>query len=400
MDRIITPALLLAYLIVGVVVTAVTVYWLARGYSPDAFDGFLYAQYVLDGQHNILDAQPFLTTYFEVRQQVDPEFFAPLLHLSMVVPALLLLASFERGREILLPTMLALCLPEFVLFLAGTSKEGPAIAGVVWFAAAFAVYRAQPWLAAIPALIGALCFEFSRPYFSVVPLGTLAVAWFILAPRREKVIAALSALFIAPLAYWWFDRELLALYMTLEDVVSLHAEFLAWFEENMGSDSALKDVVRKALSLALLDIGGWSLLILGPLLLLAKAAIYTFAIPLIALPPTWQDNAGYVWSLIWQISASVSSVFIIAFVLTKLWPAVKSADRMERIFMLFAVGLSIAIAASTLIFHVRYRAPAELALLVVVFKHMPPSSYQVGAVGLAVLTNLAIALWFFMPRLW
>jgi len=73
---------------------------------------------------------------------------------------------------------------------------------------------------------------------------------------------------------------------------------------------------------------------------------------------------AFAWAFLWQIAVSLTSLFVLYFCVRHLPRKLREGTKEERLMILFALFFAMAIAASTLIFHVRYRAPAEFLLVV------------------------------------
>jgi len=391
----ISPGLAILYFAFFLACIAIAVYWLPRVApvsSDGAFDAFGYAEAVVHGDWTILETQPFLNPYFFVREWIAPEFFAPLLHFALMLPALLLLVRY--GREFVVPVIAALAFPEFLLFLGGTSKEGLAIAGMVWVILAFAIYRTGIRTGALTSfLVAGFIFELSRPFFWVLPLGALIVAFFLIASKKTKLLIIAMCIMAAPLAYLSGDFSSIASAVT--EQIDAGIEFLTWFEANMSSDSAIKDYVRKALSLGLVE-SDWKIAFFATFLILAKAALYTFAIPLIS-PQPYEYSMAFAWAFLWQIAVSLTSLFVLYFCVKHLPRKLREGTKEERLMILFALFFAMAIAASTLIFHVRYRAPAEFLLVVLALQTIRFSAAPVFTVGVANAASIGLACILFLP---
>lgn len=397
-----TFSLTLLWFVFFLLLEAVLVYWLPRTSLSieGAFDAYDYAALVASDDTAILESQPFLAIYFSVRKWLTPEMFAPFLHLSLILPALFLLTKNPCGRELIIPVTTALAFPEFLLFLGSVSKEGLAIAGMVWCIVAFAMHRTGKPIAMLFALgVAILIFEYSRPYFPIVPAGALLIAIFLNVRTQIKLLLITSAIIVSSIIYFTLGDVFGATVVDINEKINANVQFLTWFETNMESDSAIKNYVRKLLSITLFqDEPHWSIFFLGPFFLLLKATVYTFAIPLIS-PPAFKYSAAYIWALLWQVAASATSLFVLYFVVKHLPRALRQGSQNDRLLILFAVSFAIAIAASTLIFHVRYRAPAEFLLLVLALQAIRHRISHIVAVNTINVASLGFALVFLMPML-
>lgn len=330
-----------------------------------AYDAFAYAEILTTDPSLAREMQPFLNLYPDW-SGASLFFYALLLHAFLLVPALNSL-RFSLGRGGLAIVLAAISVPESAMFLGSISKEGLGIVAVVAaMAGQTLILRGNLWRGTGLCSYAVLIAEMSRPFYGF-PFGTALLIGFIPAlPKagRQLVYASLMiALFIGAWAilYGPFAAAFTEKYQAAK-------LFLDWFEEEMGSDSAVKAAIRQFFALAFSnDQPSFILLLMICLAAIGKAAVYILAIPSIA-PAGFTNMPAQAWALTWQAAASMSSIAVVVgfFGIRK-----RALDTHSKCRLWFGLTLLLMISISTAIFHVRYRAPAVVVLLATVWLVAP-----------------------------
>lgn len=331
----------------------------SSGHSvTSAYDAFTYALMLSDDAETAREFQPFLSAYPGHLSRSMVQLYGAALHLSLLALPVLVLHRV-LGQKACLVILTALAIPESAIFLGAVSKEGLGIVAVTAVFAASALYFRQRYVGAcFMAAYAVGIAEFSRPGYGV-PFAVAMLAGLIPAfPRRVRRSLPSAALIAFAVGAWMilagpYREEFTEQYQTART-------FLEWFEENMGSDSPIKGAVRAFFSAVFgSEEPSFFLLVLIAIAALGKALIYLLAVPLIS-PPSYQEMPAQTWALTWQVATSIST----AVVIVSLWPLRKISLTVEdRSRLWFAFSLLFLISISTAIFHVRYRAPAVVAIL-------------------------------------
>lgn len=333
----------------------------------NSFDAFSYAYAIYDDNLMARESQRFLSLYPQL--SVESVFlYAPLLNISFLIPSLIVM-RINATREEFLIFIACLTLPESLIFLGGVSKEGLGIA------AATSVISGLTLLAQgkkrvtgfFMCILGVSIAELSRPFFGLVfGFAVLLAALPLLSVFSRKLVYFFCFVFTA-LILW---AILLGPYS--DDFSTLYhsaREFVQWFESEMGSESYIKSAVRQFFSAAFSsDDPTLATILLIFLAGFIKSIVYLLAIPLIS-PPNFTTIPAQIWAATWQVAVSLSSIFIgvgIWRLRRKLTLSLEDKCRLT-----FSLSLIFLIAISTAIFHVRYRAPGVIVLLLALWMAMP-----------------------------
>lgn len=334
-----------------------------------AFDAFTYAAHLTDDAALARQLQPFLAAYPASLHRAALPIYALCLH-SVLLAAPLLGIKKALGRKGLIATVAALSIPESAMFLGSISKEGLGIVAVVAAISGQALYlngkKTHGTLMCIYAIAVA---EFSRPLYGFPFAAALLVGFLPILSVRQRYTIYVALCTAAVVGGWAilagpFAAEFTEKYQTAK-------QFLDWFEREMGSDSLVKSSVRGFFALAFNgEEPSLSLLILITFAAIGKAIVYAIAIPLIA-PAAFNEMPAQTWALTWQVAASATSIAIIASFF-KIRSKHLSIDDQCRFYL--GIALLFIISISTAFFHVRYRAPAVVVILMATWLIKPEDS--------------------------
>lgn len=335
-----------------------------------SFDSHGYAFRLLTDADQVREDQPFLRIYYSgLPSPAIAHYFAAALHTLLISPLFFCVRSskYDDLRRALFAVVL---FPEVLIFLATVSKEGLAVIGALSVALSICFYSDNRKLAGILLLLyGGFLFEISRPGFSLIP-GVAFMAAVVLPVsgannriRNVGLFLLISVIFATAVIYGPGANIVIEIYERGRD-------YLLWFEENMGSESFLKSAARNFFAMPFAsNTPGFATALFVVIASVLKAFVYAFALPVLSLP-RFENPVAQVWAMVWQISASISSLFLglIFFFGAK--------SRLNRGLAWcrgssFGVYFMYLIAASTFIFHVRYRAPAISVLLFFIFLYRP-----------------------------
>jgi hypothetical protein len=322
-----------------------------------SFDAFSYALIMTDDPFFARQAQPFLRLYPEW-PGTSLFIYAVLLHGFLLIPPLISLRSSlgSKGVSIILA---AIAIPESAIFLGAISKEGLGIVAVVAaLAGQTLLVRGQAVRGLAMSSYAVAIAELSRPFYGI-PFGVALAISFLPALRSStRLLMCFFALIAVIVGVWEilfgsFADEFTEKYQSAK-------QFLDWFEVEMGSDSPFKAAVRKFFSLAFVSDSPSPMVLLFVLLAaIGKTFVYLLAIPLIA-PAEYSQMPAQAWALTWQVATSLSTITIVVG-LFRLRSFTLNKENKCRLW--FGIALLTIISISTAIFHVRYRAPAIVALL-------------------------------------
>jgi hypothetical protein len=331
-----------------------------------SYDAFSYAANLNSDPIFARELQPFLIAYPGGWNAAFTPFFALTLHFILLVPPAIAFASLFESPE-LAALFAALAIPESAMFLGSISKEGLGLIAVASAIAAQAmIIRGRGIGGVVMAIYAVGIAEFSRPFYGV-PFGTALLIGFLPACRpvvRRRIyfsIAVLLAFVTWALLYGPFASSFTEKYQAAK-------AFLDWFEQEMQSDSPIKAATRELFSLVFAsDEPSLMLIILVLASAVGKAIVYIIAIPLVA-PANFMTMPAQTWALTWQVASSLSSLAVIG----GLWRVRHTPlDVESKCRLVFGFVLLLVISVSTAIFHVRYRAPAVVAILAAVWMAVP-----------------------------
>lgn len=333
----------------------------------NSFDAFSYAYAINDDPSLAQEQQRFLILYPYL--SVEWLFlYAPLLNFAFLTPSLFLMRKYV-GRQSFYILLACLALPESLIFVSGISKEGLGIAAAISVSVGLTLLAQgeKRVTGILMCILGVIIAELSRPFFGAVfvfavLLGALPLS----SGFSRKLVLLLGFIFIGFL-FWAsllgpFSNDFTLAYQSAR-------EFVNWFESEMGSDSFLKSAMRQFFSAAFAsNEPTLSTILLILFAGLFKTIVYLFAVPLIS-PPNFTTMPAQVWAVTWQVAVSLSSLFTGM----GIWRLrIKTALTLEdKCRLSFAFGLIFIIAISTAIFHVRYRAPGVIVLLLALWMAIP-----------------------------
>lgn len=352
-----------AALVVTVIAISVSIYVvpvLLDSNTFEAFDSFAYVSYINEDPQAAREAQRFLNIYpANAMPNLALNLYGSMLHLVLLAP-LLVACTALKNRERLISAVVALLTSESLLFLGTASKEGLAVVAVFGcICAHFFLDEERHWGFVLSSLYAIGIAEISRPKFGVIFLVCMIISLipYLSAVARLRILTIFSVAVLV--GVWVVLKGPLA--EPFAERYETGKTFLEWFEREMPSESSMKGAVRGFFSLAFAsDEPSVFFIAIVFLLSVLKAIIYLFAIPLIS-PPEFSALPAQTWALAWQISTSFSTVFVFAALLR--WKRLCVIDRSQAALLIFGSLLLYAIALSTFIFHVRYRAPVMVSMI-------------------------------------
>lgn len=328
----------------------------------ESFDAFSYAEWLQEDPKFIKERQPFLTAYPASLAAASLPIYAVILHFSLLAAPLLILCKRLKRHELFI-FFATLSIPESAIFLSAVSKEGLSIVAVI---AAFAgqklFFEKKMAQSILLTAYGIAIAAFSRPGFGYLFLVAVLAGYYPILTKRDKAAIQWLASFSVVMLIW------IILYGPLKEQASeaytAGKEFVEWFEINMSNDdSAFKSSVRGIFALVFLyDQPSLLFLLIAAISGFMKAVVYFFAIPAIAFP-SFTKMPSLTWALTWQFAVSTSSFLMIY----NTWMIFKIRQHLtieDRCRLWFGYVFFFLLAISTFIFHVRYRAPAVVAILI------------------------------------
>lgn len=367
--RRLSPARMLAMLATLAFVYSILVYVIPTLSGQEvigSYDAYTYAANLSQDAAAARELQPFLAAYPAFLSRASLPLYALALHwLLMAIPLMAIRKSL--GAQGLVATIAALSIPESAMFLGSVSKEGLGIVAVVAAIAGLSLYlNDRKKHGALMCAYAVGIAEFSRPFYGI-PFGAALLVGFLPSfSIRARHITYLTLAVGLVLGIWAvlsgpFSSEFKEQYQNAK-------QFLDWFEEEMGSDSPVKSAARGFFALAFSgEEPSLSLLILIALAAIGKALVYVIAIPLVA-PATFTDMPAQTWALTWQVATSASSIVMMIAIFKLRSKQLSVGDRCR---LCFGATLMFMISVSTAIFHVRYRAPAVVVILMAAWVAMP-----------------------------
>lgn len=365
------PVAFISY-VVAILLYVAVIYVFPWKLDPEifgAFDSHSYAFRLLNDLDQARIDQPFLNFYYAGFSSSEYfHYFAAALHSVLLLPLFLCVRgdSFSAIRRAIYCVVL---FPEFIIFFSTVSKEGLAIIGSLAFSLSVVMFSAERLVRGVGLfLYGVGLFEASRPGFSIIPVGAMVMALIlpicgVSRPFRNALIFLLFGVLLGSVAIYGPSAELVA------DLYERGRDYLIWFEDNMGSDSIIKSLARTTFSLPFsTERPGVVTSVIVVFASVLKSVFYGFALPILSLP-RFDNPVPQVWAISWQIAATVTSLILLAsFVFFRKHSVDTTPWRVGASFGVYFIYI---VAASTFIFHVRYRAPAVAALLFFVFIYRP-----------------------------
>ena len=322
------------------------------------FDAFNYPRLVNINKDFAVSFQRFLILYPERLPSEYHPFYAIALHFCLMLPIILTM-RFLADRSVILPIFLALLIPESTIFTGAVSKEGITICAVLAGAFMLVAYSNKQSRIAFFLFVYAIALaELSRPSFGAVFSIALLVS---LIPMLSRDVRSLMLL--GGLLFFIFLVVLLfgPLYPKFLQVYQDARSFLFFFESDFASNSPLKAAIRGVFLIAFNDdIPSFFFIFIAILFAFIKSIIYLFAVPIVALPDRI-SMPFFTWALSWQVATSMSS-FCLLVEFVSAYRNKYFQSRQSRAILTFGFMLLFLLAISTAIFHVRYRAPAVVAL--------------------------------------
>ncbi len=330
--------------------------------TTGAFDAYAYVSYLNENPVDAREIQRFLWLYPpNVMPSWALNIYAVILHLVLAIPVYIAACTLGNKWNVK-AALIAILSFESLLFIATASKEGLGLLGV-FSAICFHLslderrYKAAFFLAIYSVFLG----ELSRPKFGLIIAACLWLSLIPYASLKWRRMFLLLIVAFASLMVWSILRGPFA--ESFAERYAVGRNFLEWFEVEMPSESGLKAEVRGFFSIIFAsEEPTLSFVLIAFALSVAKALVYLFALPIIALP-TFPNLPAQTWALTWQL-ATTASVVLLAGGLVNVWRGRTSRiHKVHAALMTFSVVLLYALALSTFIFHVRYRAPAIVSML-------------------------------------
>lgn len=330
-----------------------------------SFDAYTYAMIVADDSENAKNLQPFLGAYPAKLSIALLPLFAVVLHTALLVfPLLALSAKLDRRQMLIIFS--ALAVPESALFLGAVSKEGMAITAVIAvLAGQVYFFSSRPKIGFLLTAYAIAIAEYSRPGFGYPFIVAVLGSYFPCLKQRTRRLIVFLVIVIAAICAW------LILVGPLKDqATETYTEakiFLEWFEDNLGSNSPIKTAIRSFFALIFSN-DEPSLLFLGMAIIMAalKAVVYLLSIPLISPPSGASTMPVFTWQITYQVATTISTLSMV-YGLNKLRKTSTPLLTLDRCRLWFGFLLLFLISISTAIFHVRYRAPAVVAILIAIW---------------------------------
>ncbi len=330
--------------------------------TTGAFDAFNYSRFLAVYPQYIVERQPFLAAYPSGLSPILLPIYATGLHLALLSLPLYLLNTLIGSKNILI-IFAALAIPESALFLGAVSKEGLSIVAVIGVFTGYFYYFSKRARSAFMLWTYAIIIaDYSRPGLGLLyGLAIFSGLYPSFDKENKRRILLLTGLLVIVciwiILYGPMKEQAIEAYVTGK-------EFLIWFEENMGNqDSKIKSGIRSLFSLVFFyDTPTLAFIILATICGFLKAAIYFIALPVISLPAV-SAMPSMTWALTWQFAVSGSSLVMI-YNTYYIFKQRKFLTVIQRCLLQFSFTLFLIFSASTFIFHVRYRAPGVVAILI------------------------------------
>ena len=328
----------------------------------ESFDAFSYAEWLQEDPEFIKERQPFLTAYPASLAATLLPIYAAILHFSLLAVPLVILCKHLKRHEMFI-FFAALSIPESAIFLGAVSKEGLSIVAVIAALAGQKLFFEKKIAQSILLTACAIGIAaFSRPGFGYLFLVAVLGGYYPSLTKRNKAVIRWLVMFSVVMLIW------IILYGPLKEQASEAytngKEFIEWFEVNLSNDdSAFKSSVRGIFALVFLyDQPSLIFLSIAVISGFMKAVVYFLAIPAIAFP-SFTKMPSLTWALTWQFAVSTSSIVLVY----NTWTIFKMRRQLtveNRCRLWFGYIFFFLLAISTFIFHVRYRAPAVVAILI------------------------------------
>ena len=332
--------------------------------TTGAFDAYAYVSYLNENPVDAREIQRFLWLYPpNVMPSWALNIYAVLLHLVLAVPVYIVACTLENKWNVK-AALIAILSFESLLFIATASKEGLGLLGVFSAICFHLLINERRYKAAFfLAIYSVLLSELSRPKFGLIIAACLLLSLIPYSSLKWRRLFLFLIFIFASLVVWSILRGPFA--ESFAERYAVGRNFLEWFEVEMPSESGLKAEVRGFFSIIFApEEPTLSFVLIAFALSVAKALVYLFALPIIALP-TFPNLPAQTWALTWQL-ATTASVFLLFGGLVNVWRGrANKIHKMHAALLTFSVVLLYALALSTFIFHVRYRAPAIVSLLAV-----------------------------------
>jgi MFS family permease len=364
----ISPVSFFLLLVLLIYTYAITVYIIPIIVNQEiegSFDAFGYAKGMVENAEHMRELQQFLNIYPEW-SEIALFIYAPLLHLFLILPVIFILKN-TIGRKGLVIIISAVAIPESLIFFSAVSKEGLGIVAVLAAVGGIIeINQNKKFWGSFLCIYAILIAEISRPLFGIVFSFSIIVGLIpVLKPNIRLILYIISALVLI-LSLW------LILVGTYSEIFTEKyqsvKQFLDWFETDLKSESFFKNLMRKFFAVAF-EPNEPLLFTIFIIIVFAffKTIIYLLAIPLISLP-NFANMPAQTWALTWQVATSISSILMVIglFSLRKY-----ELSKESKSLLVFGFCLAFMIAISTAIFHVRYRAPSVIAILLAIWLIAP-----------------------------
>jgi len=326
-----------------------------------AFDAYSYANALQYTDDYVLDTQRFLFLYPQkIVAYINPHLIAIIIHGLAILPSYIWLK--RHGEEKILRILLfASAFPESLLFLSSVNKEGIGIC-VLWSSiVAICAYRNKRFDFFLYFALSIILAEISRPMYGIA-VGCILFAAIIPQIRSGLRHALLMLMMIgACLLFWAITFG--PLNPILSEKFNAARAFVEWYNYIMPSPgSGIKAHILNLLYDKIISSEfSPSLILLAIIFIIFKALVYAFAIP--TTFPYGASLASQTWTITLMISMTLTTLLLISAWISGRKQKVVGDVRYESI-KLFSILFMLLIACSTIVFHFRYRVPAELSLIV------------------------------------